>query len=139
MNSPSLDLANLPTFPGNKAKVPLAAKGFKSARHGANATLWPLVAFATGAMSGIDVLDIDPHGRDWFDQNFDAIPQTRAHATQRGLHLLFRHAEGLRCSTNRIALGVDVRADGGYAIYWPREGFAVEDWPLCEWPDWLLQ
>src|SRR5436190_1988227 len=82
-------LASLPTLPCNEAKMPLAAKGFKSARHGANATRWPLVAFATGAMSGIDVLDIDPHGRDWFDQNFDAIPQTRAHATQRGLLLLF--------------------------------------------------
>jgi hypothetical protein len=55
------------------------------------------------------------------------------------MHLLFRHAEGLRCSTSRVAPGVDVKADGGYAIYWPREGFAVEDRPLCEWPDWLLR
>jgi hypothetical protein len=97
-----------------------------------------LVGFATGEASGIDILDIDT-GVDWYSANFDALPQTRAHQTQRGLHLLFRHAEGLRCSTSRIAPGVDVRADGGYAIWWPREGLAVEDWPLCEWPEWLLE
>src|SRR5262249_16204443 len=32
-----------------------------------------------------------------------------------------------------------VRAEGGYAIWWPREGLAVEDWPICEWPEWLLR
>src|SRR5262249_34811209 len=70
---------------------------------------------------------------------FDALPQTRAHETRRGLHLLFRHAPGLRCSTGRIAEGIDVRADGGFIIWWPREGLPFEDHPLCEWPDWLLK
>jgi hypothetical protein len=131
-------LSELPIFPCNIAKVPIIARGFKSARRGANPTGWPLVGFATGAASGIDVLDIDT-GVGWYSANFDALPQTRAHQTQRGLHLLFRHAVGLRCSTSRIAPGVDVRADGGYAIWWPREGLPIEDWPLCEWPDWLLE
>jgi hypothetical protein len=35
--------------------------------------------------------------------------------------------------------GIDVRADGGYAIWWPREGLPIEDWPMCEWPEWLLE
>ena len=131
-------LGELPIFPCNIAKVPIIARGFKSARRGVNPNGWPLVGYATGAASGIDVLDIDT-GVGWYSANFDALPQTRAHQTQRGLHLLFRHAEGLRCSTSRIAPGVDVRADGGYAIWWPREGLPVEDWPLCEWPDWLLK
>src|SRR5262249_6403404 len=100
---------------------------------------WPLVGFATGATSNIDVLDIDPNGRKWFDLNFDALPTTRAHSTQRGLHLLFKHAPGLRSSSNKIAPGIDVRADGGYAVWWPREGLPIEDAPICEWPEWLLE
>jgi hypothetical protein len=131
-------IAQLPVFPCNLAKQPIIVGGFKSARRGANASRWELVAFATGQASGIDVLDIDPIGASWYSANFDALPLTRAHQTQRGLHLLFKHGAGLRCSTGRIAPGVDVRADGGYAIYWPREGFPVEDHPLSEWPDWLL-
>jgi Bifunctional DNA primase/polymerase, N-terminal/Primase C terminal 2 (PriCT-2) len=98
-----------------------------------------LVAAPTGERNGFDVLDIDPKGAGWYDANFDALPTTRAHQTRRdGVHLLFRHAPGLRGSVEKIALGVDVRAEGGYAIWWPREGFAVEDHPLTEWPDWLL-
>jgi hypothetical protein len=131
-------IAELPVFPCNLAKQPAIVGGFTSARPGANTSRWALVGFATGAASGVDVLDIDPDGASWYGANFDALPLTRAHSTQRGMHLLFRHAAGLRCSTGRIAPGVDVRADGGYAIWWPREGLPFEDHPLCEWPDWLL-
>jgi hypothetical protein len=133
-----IDLAQLPIFPCNLAKEPLSVHGFKSARSGAKWKQWPLVGFRTGAASGIDVLDIDPDGRGWFDQNYDALPQTRSHETQRGLHLLFKHAPGLRCSTNKIAQGVDVRADGGYVIWLPSTGRPIEDAPICEWPEWLL-
>ncbi len=132
-------LPDLPVFPCSPDKKPLIAGGFKSARRGANAEGWPLVGFATGEPSGIDVLDVDPTGNDWYGANFHALPQTRAHQTQRGLHLLFEHAAGLRCSTSRIAPGVDVRADGGYAIWWPRQGLAFKDWPICAWPEWLLR
>src|SRR5262249_11936077 len=134
-----IDLAALPIFPCNLAKEPLTAHGFKDAKRGARGWKgWPLVGFPTGARSGFDVLDIDPRGRKWFDANFDALPTTLAHSTQRGLHLLFKHGAGLGCSTNKIAEGVDVRADGGYAIYWPTTGLPIEDHPICEWPDWLL-
>ena len=131
-------LAQLPIFPCNPAKEPLSVHGFKSARRGAKWKHWPLVGFPTGAASGIDILDIDPTGVKWFGANFDALPQTRAHETQRGLHLLFSHTPGLRCSTNKIAEGVDIRADGGYAIWWPATGRPIEDWPICEMPDWLV-
>jgi hypothetical protein len=36
------------------------------------------------------------------------------------LHFFFQHAPGLRCSRGLIAPGVDVRADGGYVIWWPQ-------------------
>ena len=133
-----IDLAQLPIFPCNPAKEPLSVHGFKSARRGAKWKHWPLVGFPTGAASGIDILDIDPTGVKWFGANLDALPSTRAHETQRGLHLLFKHAPGLRCSTNKIAEGVDIRADGGYAIWWPSTGRPIEDHPICEMPDWLV-
>ena len=68
----------------------------------------------------------------------DALPTTLAHSTHRGLHLVFRHAVGLGCSSGKIAEGIDVRSTGGYAIYWPATGLPIDDHPVCEWPDWLL-
>jgi hypothetical protein len=134
-----IDLASLPIFPCNLAKEPLTAHGFKSAKRGARGWKgWPLVGFPTGAKSGFDILDVDPRGRKWFDQNYDALPQTLAHSTHRGLHLLFKHAIGLACSSGKIADGIDVRSTGGYAIYWPATGLPVEDHPVSEWPGWLL-
>jgi hypothetical protein len=45
----------------------------------------------------------------------------------------------LRCSASKIAPGVDVRADGGYVVWWPREGLrVVSDAPVAHWPEWLL-
>jgi putative DNA primase/helicase len=134
-----IDLSALPIFPCNLAKEPLTAHGFKDAKRGARGWKgWPLVGFPTGAKSGFDVLDIDPRGRKWFEQNYDALPTTLAHSTHRGLHLVFKHAVGLGCSSGKIAEGIDVRSTGGYAIYWPATGLPIDDHPICEWPDWLL-
>jgi hypothetical protein len=45
----------------------------------------------------------------------------------------------LRNSAGRISAGVDVRADGGFVIWWPRQGLRVlSDAEITEWPDWLL-
>lgn len=93
---------------------------------------------ATGALSGIDCIDIDPDGMAWLEDNRHRLPQTREHKTSRGVHLLLKHHPGLRNSTGRIAKGVDVRGDGGYVIWWPREGYPVIDLPLADWPEWLL-
>jgi hypothetical protein len=67
------------------------------------------------------------------------LPATRVHRTRSGgLHLLFRHHAGLKCSVGRIATGVDVRADGGYVIWWPAAGLPVLcRGPLAPWPAWL--
>jgi hypothetical protein len=99
-----------------------------------------LIGIPAGAVTGIAVLDIDPHngGADWYAENRDRLPLTRAHRTQRGgIHLLYRHLPGLRISESKIAPGIDVRADGGYFIWWPCEGLDVRDAPLAEWPSWL--
>jgi hypothetical protein len=101
-----------------------------------------LIGVRTGAISGLDVLDIDtkPPGRAWWTEHRARLPKTRAHRTKSGgLHLLFRHAPGLRNSASRIAGGVDVRADGGYLVWWPVAGLPVLcDAPPTPWPDWLL-
>jgi hypothetical protein len=127
------------TFPCGEDKKPRNKHGFKDAVQG---VWWPkakLVGVLTGRKNWFDVLDIDGDaGLKWYDRNYDAIPQTRAHSTQRGMHLLFVHAPGLRCSTSKITPGVDVKAELGYCIWWPREGYPIEDHPLSEWPDWLL-
>jgi hypothetical protein len=135
-----MTLADLPRFPCTHDKRPLTAHGFYDAQRDCDHSGWPLVGVRTGATSGIDVLDIDPSGMAWLAENEPRLPLTRRHRTQRGLHLLFVHAKDLRSSTGRIAQGVDVRAEGGFVIWWPREGFAVvnEDC-VAEWPEWLLE
>jgi hypothetical protein len=99
-----------------------------------------LVGVQTGSTNGFDVLDVDGSaGLDWYDRNFDAIPETWAQSTRRGMRLFFRAAPGLRCSISGIAPGIDVRAGGGYVIWWRREGLPYEEHPISEWPDWLLE
>jgi Bifunctional DNA primase/polymerase, N-terminal len=129
------ELGDLPVFPCSLDKRPLSAGGFKAAKQIEPQGFWPLVGVPTGATSGFDVLDIDPDGLTWLAE----YPlRTRKHRTPRGFHLLFRHSEGVRCSAGRTAKGVDVRADGGFAIWWPRQGLEVFDAPLAEWPEEIL-
>jgi hypothetical protein len=88
-------------------------------------------------------LDIDAKhaaARQWYAENRNRLLPTRAHRTPGGgLHLIFAHVEGLRCSQSRIARGVDVKAEGGYAIWYPAVGLPVLcEGPLAPWPAWLL-
>lgn len=136
----------LPIFPCYANKRPACANGFKDANDepARIAALWGgrtglLVAVPTGEVSGIAVLDIDAAGRNWLAENEHRLPPTRGHQTRSdGLHIVFRHRPGLRCSQGVIAPGVDVRAEGGYVIWWPVLGYGVEDRALAEWPDWLV-
>jgi len=103
----------------------------------------PLVGVATGEASGLDVLDLDAKhdaATAWWTENRGRLPTTRVHRTRSGgLHLLFRHADGVRNSASKIARGVDTRGDGGYAIWWPASGLPVlQDAPLATLPRWLF-
>jgi hypothetical protein len=140
-------------FPCNPDKTPATPHGFKDGTDDPAAVrcrwanhAWPLIGVATGAASGFDVLDIDPrhNGDEWYRANQYRLPNTRSHKTRGGgVHLLFRHEPGLRCSagkeTSGVAPGVDVRADGGYAIWWPAQGLQAHDVPIAQWPTWLLE
>jgi Bifunctional DNA primase/polymerase, N-terminal len=134
---PGLDA--LPIFPCKLDKSPLTPQGFYNAITGADYSHWPRVGVATGAVSGLDCIDIDPDGLPWLTANRHRLPLTREHQTARGVHLLLKHHPGMRNSNRRIAKGVDVRGDGGYVIWWPREGYPIIDRPLADWPEWLLE
>jgi hypothetical protein len=101
-----------------------------------------LVGVPTGEASGFDVLDFDYHhgAAAWEQANLARLPETRTHQTQSaGRHLLFHHAPGVSNSAGRVALGVDIRGEGGYVIMPPSIGYCViADTDLAHWPDWLL-
>jgi Bifunctional DNA primase/polymerase, N-terminal len=136
-----------PAFPCLLTKAPACPHGFRDACTAASglATLWArypgeLVGVPTGAATGIAVLDIDKRsgGGEWWAANKARIPATRMHRTRSGgLHLLLKHKDGLRNSAGKIAAGVDVRATGGFIIWWPACGLEVRDAPLADWPDCL--
>lgn len=118
---------------------------------------WPTagVAIATGAASGIVVLDIDPRhgGNESLDElvaEHGEMPETwTAHTANAGGHLYFRHPG--RPTRNRVALwpGIDLRGDNGYVAAPPtaldasrRYVWQSESGPheiaLASPPHWLL-
>jgi hypothetical protein len=134
-----IDLASLLRFPCDQSKRPLIAAWQRNAGRD-DCSDWPLVGVPTGEANGFDVLDIDLAGSGWWDAHRAELPATQTHVTRSGgAHLLFKHAPGLRCSVGRIATGVDVRADGGFVIWWPRQSLRVIEAALGEWPEWLLE
>ena len=130
-----LALQVIPCFPCLANKAPACPGGFKAASIDPMTlkNLWqrypgPLIGVPTGEVSGFDVLDMDPrHGGDkWLEANRHRLPAATVHATRSGgWHYLFQHHPGLRNSASRIAPGVDVRANGGYIIWWPTTGLPV--------------
>jgi hypothetical protein len=139
-------------FPVASSKAPTCPGGFKAASIDPTEVrrLWrdhpgPLVGVATGDASGITVLDIDAprhqEAADWYEAHRECFPVTRTHVTRSGgRHLVFQHRTGLRCSAGRPVVGIDVRGDGGYVIWWPSTGLPVETPKIvAPWPDWLAK
>lgn len=106
---------------------------------------WPgtLIGVATGASSGVSVLDIDPDHPEtflWWQDNLARLPRTLTYRTRRaGLHLYFLHRDGVTNSQGWIADGIDTRGEGGYVIFWFATGLECVDFcPPQPWPAWLL-
>lgn len=98
---------------------------------------WPdaLVGVPMGQATGLIAIDYDPdkHTDDtgeWLELNTDALMSARVHGTMRGgRHYLFRVPKGQRYRTGadlflagKVRRGIDLRADGGYIIWWPIHG-----------------
>jgi hypothetical protein len=105
-----------------------------------------MIGVPTGQGAGFFVVDLDVknggQGLEWLAANQHRLPRTRTHKTRSGgQHLLFQWPEGrtVRNSASRIALGVDVRGNGGYIIAPPSPDYEIADASaLAEAPAWLL-
>lgn len=138
----------IPVFPCRPDKRPLTGHGFKDASTDpAQITAWwtefpaALIGVPTGESSGLLAIDIDPDGAAWYAEHFDRLACGRIHRTKRGHHLLYRMPTiEIRSSAGKIAPGVDVRAEGGYLIWWPAHGHAatgdLDD--IGDAPDWII-
>jgi hypothetical protein len=148
----ALAARGIPVFPcHNATKRPACKNGFKDASTDpdtiralfADAPADSLIGFPTGAASGWCILDLDVKPeRDsapWLAANSHRLPPTLVQTTRSlGTHWYFRHYPGLRNSNDRIAPGVDIRADGGYAIAWGEHGCSLFlDEPVAPFPEWL--
>lgn len=115
------------------------------------------IGIATGAVSGIVALDIDPrHDGDetlrQLEDRHGALPFTWRFLTGGGgEHILFRHP-GTRIANSASSLGrgIDVRGDGGYIVAPPSmhicgRNYAIsvdhgpDEAPLADPPGWLLE
>jgi hypothetical protein len=128
-------MTNVPTFPCDVNKRPLTPNGFKDATTDDWTASYPHAAMTgmpTGATSGLFVLDLDVNkqtGEQIGEANLAALGITIPDGTpcvrtpSGGLHYYFLHHPGLKSTANKIASKIDTRADGGYVIVPPSNGY----------------
>ncbi|MGC8537152.1 MAG: bifunctional DNA primase/polymerase, partial [Rhizomicrobium sp.] len=126
------------------AKSPLTGRGLHDASQDPGQISawwkrWPeaLVGVPTGTKTKFVVVDYDAHkadqaGKDWIAEHSDMLLSTRVHSTLNGgRHYLFRTDQEYR---NGVCLtlggvkrgGIDMRAEGGYIIWWPLHGGSIQ-------------
>jgi hypothetical protein len=149
--------AGLAVFPLNpRTKKPATKRGFYDATTNPETIrrFWRVtnrnIGIATGAMSGIWILDIDPGGEDHlgrFEAEHGKLPPTRKVITgSGGRHLWFKYTEPMQCSAGRVAPQIDVRGDLGYCVAPPSihengrryEWFTDPAAPVAVAPEWLV-
>ena len=127
-------MTNIPTFPCDVNKRPLTPNGFKDATTDDWSAMYPdaLTGMPTGTASNLFVLDLDVDkqtGEQIGATNLaalgivipDGTPCVRTPSG--GLHYYFLHHPGLKSTANKIARKIDTRADGGYVIVPPSNGY----------------
>jgi hypothetical protein len=135
--------AGKPVFPCNPLnKRPLVEGGFKSATRDESIirawwAQWPnaMIGLPTGAVSGLFVVDLDiDKGKDgrkaYADLGYDELDTLATITPRGGVHLFFRHRDGLGNTASALAKGIDTRGDGGYVILPPS---MREDGRRYEW------
>jgi hypothetical protein len=124
-------------------KPPTTIHGFKDATTDPDEArrLWSehpgsLLAIATGEASNIVVIDLDghkhPEAQKWFERNAVWFEGAYTYETvSGGKHYVFAYPDaetladywgGIRSRAGKLAPGVDVRGNGGYAIYYAANG-----------------
>jgi hypothetical protein len=129
-----------PVFPCAQNKSPLVKSGFHAASQDVSVIRawwrqWPdaLVGVPTGQGTNLVVVDYDPDKATqathaWIAEHTDLLCSTRSHKTVRGgLHYVFRSTDRYQTGTNLMLggsprNGLDLRANGGYMIWWPLHG-----------------
>jgi hypothetical protein len=117
------------------------------------------IGLATGAGSGVLVLDLDPRHAEKQQANLLRVLEERYGAQFRntrtvrsahgGLHLYYRHPKDGKTYPNTVKLGgiagIDVRGDGGYVVLPPSKLYNTLSYhwgnlelPIAQAPDWLL-
>lgn len=124
-----------------KAKSPLTKNGFKDATQDEAQIrrFWAnhpdaLVGVPTGSRTNLAVIDFDTRSADamaqeWLAENQSALTGTRVHQTgggSGGRHYIFSLPHGVKIRGGvSVTLGkvkrqgLDIRAEGGYIIWWP--------------------
>jgi hypothetical protein len=130
--------------PGKHPIGRLAPDGFKDATTNEDTIRewWRIepkaaVGVATGAKSGILVIDIDTkkgkNGEETLEEiekELGRLPETKTAITMSdGKHYYFNHVEGIRSGTDVLGPGIDLRGDGGYVVAPPSHR------DLYEWED----
>jgi len=99
--------------------------------------MWPVcnIGIATGKVSGITVVDIDPYngGMDTVRDKGLVFPKTAQVLTQRdGFHLYYAYKGKAKGAMGK---GIDVKSDGGYVVAPPSVGaFGVYVWQVAMEP-----
>lgn len=148
---------------GSPGKHPRTAKGFQDATRDAVTIKrwwmrWPQahIGVATGAMSGIVVVDIDPRNggeealHDLEDTHGKLPVTPHALTGGGGSHFIYLRPKAAHVASRPMARGVDIKADGGYVIAAPSGHLsgrqytweltqALGDTPLAELPAWISE
>ncbi len=111
------------------------------------------IGLATGSVSGVIVLDIDPpegyYNLKGLQTTYSPLPDTRRSRTgNKGLHYFFEYPSDGNTYRNAVGLnnheGVDIRATGGYVVLPPSKlyGRLAYKWgnpqtPIAPLPIWL--
>lgn len=129
----ALAISILPVDP--RIKRPLLAWKPYQARHATPDEVrgwfrrWPdaRLGIVTGAISNLVVIDVDEPGeRTWAKARFGVSPLV-ARTPRGGCHIYFRHPGGHVPNATRIdGHAVDRRADGGYVVCPPSDGYVWE-------------
>jgi putative DNA primase/helicase len=109
------------------------------------------IGIATGAHSGIDVIDVDVKKKRDGEASLRLLcnghrslpPTLEARTPSGGRHLIFVECN-LRCSSDKLGSGLDIRAEGGYIVAAPsvtEQGSYrwLNKSPIASFPDWFME